>query len=250
MTRFIINADDFGLNRSCTNAIYEAFNKELITDTTMISNGDAFDLAVIFAKENDIGDNIGIHFNLTEGIPLTDDIKLCSMFTKNGQFIGRINRFKPLSEFEKQAVYEELTAQIKKIESAGIKLTHADSHHHIHTAIFVAPIVFRVCKEHGINKIRIHRNIGKISFLKKMGKRIYNLYLKRKGFTVTDFMGSLEDAHINSPEGILEIMVHPDYDQSGALMDKIDTLDNYAVGENLSNVLSINHDLLYSYKFL
>lgn len=37
----IINADDFGQTESCTRAIYEAFQKGLITDTTMVANGEA-----------------------------------------------------------------------------------------------------------------------------------------------------------------------------------------------------------------
>ena len=34
----IINADDFGLSESATNAITEAFRKGLISDTTMLAN--------------------------------------------------------------------------------------------------------------------------------------------------------------------------------------------------------------------
>lgn len=40
----IINADDFGQTESCTRAIYEAFQKGLITDTTMVANGKRWSL--------------------------------------------------------------------------------------------------------------------------------------------------------------------------------------------------------------
>ena len=40
--QYIINADDFGLHKSCSRAIAEAFSLSLITDTTMCANGDFF----------------------------------------------------------------------------------------------------------------------------------------------------------------------------------------------------------------
>ena len=46
MQGVIINADDFGLNEHCSLAIAEAFKKGLITDTTMVANGEYFDDAV------------------------------------------------------------------------------------------------------------------------------------------------------------------------------------------------------------
>ena len=72
-----INADDFGLNSSCTKAICEAFEKKLITDTTMVANGKNFDEAVVSIKREKMDGKIGIHFNLTEGSPITSKIKDC-----------------------------------------------------------------------------------------------------------------------------------------------------------------------------
>jgi len=47
----IINADDFGMSESCSRAIALAFEKGLVTDTTMMATGDFFDEAVGLAKE-------------------------------------------------------------------------------------------------------------------------------------------------------------------------------------------------------
>ena len=82
--KLIINADDFGMTKSCTKAIFDAFNQNLITDTTMVANGEAFDFANELSKGHKIRESIGIHFNLTEGIPLTEDIKKCAKFAKGG----------------------------------------------------------------------------------------------------------------------------------------------------------------------
>jgi len=232
----IINADDFGLNEHCSFAIAEAFEKGLITDTTIIANGEYFDDAVELSRKNHFNDRIGIHFNITEGTPLTENIKKMSAFTENGRFHGKINRIKPLSKDEKTAVYEELSAQIIKIENAGLKVTHADSHHHIHTAIFIAPIFMRVCKEHGINKLRLHRNIGSISLFKKLIKKSYNSFLRKKGFVTTKFFGSLEDIKNRAVFENLEVMVHPDFDKQGKLIDRTDVQGGYPIGLELKKI--------------
>ena len=216
----------------------------------MVANCDAFDLAVELSKNHEIKNNIGVHFNLTESIPLSEHIKQYPLFVRDGKFHGEINRLKLLSHKEKQAVYEELSAQIAKIEAAGIRVTHADSHHHIHTGIFIAPIVLRVCKEHGIRKIRMHRNIGAISTQKKMVKKCFNAWLHMRGFRTTQFFGSLEDIGLGIPNGVTEIMVHPDYDKNGDLIDRVDMDGIYPIGERLNNLPKLQKENRFSYNEL
>ena len=129
----IINADDFGQTESCTRAIYEAFQKGLITDTTMVANGEAMELA--FAMAPEMRGHIGAHLNLTEGPALTPAMRKNAKFVSNGRFTDyfktRSNYFRRLSPQDKQDIYEELTAQMERLIAGGIELTHADSHHHI-----------------------------------------------------------------------------------------------------------------------
>ncbi|MDO4599059.1 MAG: ChbG/HpnK family deacetylase [[Ruminococcus] gnavus] len=228
-----INADDFGLNSSCTKAICEAFEKKLITDTTIVANGSAFDEAVEAIKQYNMDKKIGIHFNLTEGIPLTSKIKDCDSFVKAGLYHGKISRNRWLNKKEKEAIYEELMAQATKLKAAGIDITHADSHHHIHTCVCIAPIVKRVCKEQGIKKIRLHRNIGSISFVKRVVKKIYNMWLKLNGFKTLKYFGSMEDVENIGVKDQLEIMVHPEYNKNGQLIDKTDNKNGRAIGKIL-----------------
>lgn len=47
----VINADDFGLNDSKSNAIIEAFSKGLISSTTMEVNQESFDGSVELAHK-------------------------------------------------------------------------------------------------------------------------------------------------------------------------------------------------------
>ena len=99
--------------------------------------------------------------------------------------------------------------------------------------MFIAPVVVKICKEHKIKKIRLHRNIGNISAGKKIVKKIYNCYLKAKGFKTTEFFGSLQDIELSFPDNALEIMVHPDYDANGVLIDRIDMENGNPIGKGL-----------------
>lgn len=249
-TRFVINADDFGLNQSCTEAICEAFQKGYITDTTMVANGEFYLHAVDSIIRYKLQNKIGIHFNLTEGRPMTEEIQQCSIFCADGRFHGKVNRLKMLSDFEKKAVYKELSAQITRMEESDICVTHADSHHHIHTAIFIAPIVARVCKEHGIHKIRIHRNIGNIMVCKKVVKQMFNIWLKSKKFITTKFFGSLRDVEgvleTDVLHGTVEIMVHPEYDKDGVLIDKVTSNSEGAIGQKLYSLKEIDEQIVVS----
>lgn len=250
MIKIIINADDFGLTESCSLAIICAFKQGYISSTTMCANGYYFDKALELAKENDLIRKIGIHINLTEGVPLTSKIKEDTMFCCNEEFHGKINRYKPLSFKQKVAVYDEVKAQIENMKKAGLTITHADSHHHIHTSIFIAPTIFKVLKLYNIKKVRIHRNIGHINVIKKIYKKLFNLWLKINKFIVADYFGDINDCkkiNIKGKTKVLEIMVHPDYNKNDVLIDRVDFVDA-PKGEKLGQVLeSMTKEALCSY---
>ena len=232
----IVNADDFGLNEHCSKAIAQAFKKGLITDTTMMATGEYFDEAIELAKEQGFIDKIGIHLNLTEGEPLTEEIKGCPRFVTDGRFNKQYDRTKPLLNEEKVAIEKELTAQVEKIQDAGIVITHADSHHHIHTGIFVAPIAAKVCKEHGITKMRLHRNLGHISAIKRFVKNKYNRWLHKQGFITTNYFAYIIDIENTEIPDNTEIMVHPDFDKDGVLIDRRGMEGGFPVGYKLPDL--------------
>lgn len=245
----IINADDYGYDKTVTNAIIDAFSKQLITDTTMMANGEAYEYAIEMIREKSISDRIGFHMNLTEGEPLTEQIKKLKSFTTDGRFHGNISRSCILNKDEKEAVYKEISAQMKKLIDSGIQISHADSHHHIHTVFSIAPIFLKVCKENGINKIRIHRNIGDIPFYKRCIKNSYNLWLRKNGITTVKNFGNINDMKYTGLLDNMEIMVHPDYDSHGVLIDRIKREGNIAIGPKLLPI-SDDIDALSTYKKL
>lgn len=224
--KLIINADDFGLTKSCTHAIYDAYRCGMITDTTMVANGDAQETALRLIREDaKFADCIGIHFNLTEGRPLTERIrhqrKLVSGESFTGYFRDSRTNFIPLTPEEKRAVREELEAQVQKLTGLGVGISHADSHHHVHTNLQLCGIFSSVMKQYGIRKCRLHKNAHSYDRIHDLVWNSYNRRLKRQ-FITTDYMGGILD--YTEPymqyHGIMEAMVHPDYDADGILVDR------------------------------
>ena len=135
-----------------------------------------------------------------------------------------------LSDKEKSAIYKELSAQVEKVEKAGIKITHADSHHYIHNAPFIAPIAEKVCREHGITKIRLQRNWGKMSDEDKNTANKYKDRISSEGFITTEFFGRLSEAESSGIPDSIEFLVHPDFNRNGELIDRHGIKDGFAFG--------------------
>ncbi len=237
MNGLILNGDDFGMNQRCSLAIAEAFARDILTDTTMMATGEYFSEAVALAREKGFDDRIGIHLNLTEGEPITVDIREIPLFVIDGKFHkAYLKRPRSLTDAEKAAVYRELSAQAARLENAGIRITHADSHHYIHTFTHLAPIAAKVCRQHGIRRIRLNRTFDTPSRPKIIDGRIPNEYWREQGFVTSDHFGRLSDIEGGVIPDNTEIMLHPDYDKNGILIDRTGVKDGCATGKILGSL--------------
>jgi hypothetical protein len=138
--KIIVNADDFGLCHSVNTAIINGFLAGNISSTTIMANMPGRDEAVQLAKKHpELG--IGLHFCITEGQSLCD---ASSITNSNGEFYNwkKINSLLLNGKVNKGDIYNELEAQYFNISNEGIKITHIDSHQHIH----MNNSVFEVCK--------------------------------------------------------------------------------------------------------
>lgn len=215
MHKFIINADDFGKNRDINQAIISAMNSNLCMDTTLLVNFEESSNAAKLAIENNKKNDVGIHLNLTEGYPLTNNIKNEKRFCNNKGFFHnkKHKRIILLSTSEKRAVYEELTSQIHLCRKYGIPISHADSHNHIHEEPGLFLIFLNILKRENIPFLRIAKNVGKNSYLNKLYRNIYNTLLSSSKITGTNYFGSISDYYISKnkiqEKSIIEIMIHP-----------------------------------------
>jgi chitin disaccharide deacetylase len=209
--RIIVNADDFGMSAETNRAIVEAFQRGVISSTTVMANMPGFEEACELARRYRLSGKIGVHLNLTEGRPLTEPIQRLPRFCdEQGLFRPRRTLFR-LSKEEKRAVEAEFAAQIQACIERGVHPTHLDSHQHVHTEWPIGEVAIRVAHRYGIGAIRLTRNCGTgIGLGHMFYKAAYNARLRIHGLAKTRYFGSATDVPsvLATTLHDVEVMVH------------------------------------------
>lgn len=214
----IVNADDFGKSHEVNLGIVEAFKRDIIQRTTLMVNMPYVDEAVELAIKNGFFEKVGLHLNLTEGVPLTEGVKefgwICSGHTFNDRIRQYCRRHLHLSSTAKEAIKCEIEAQIQKYIAYGFPLMHFDSHQHVHNEFFIYSIIEKISKQYGFVSTRIPRNLMDGHGFKNRIKLVYKYWIQsliNKSFTGTKYFGSYPDFcdYGGTVKGSVEIMVHP-----------------------------------------
>lgn len=245
--RIIVNADDCGYSTEVDAAIEKCIQSHKITSTTILSNMNDFDGAISLYKKYASDISFGIHLNLTEGHPLTFSEDLLNYgFYKVKEssivFNGAAFRYKYIPKTISSAIERELECQIKKLLEANILISHIDSHHHIHTAFSIYPIVVKLAKRYNINKVRTLRNLptknSLDSILRGLWKayatynemRInYELFKSNYFSSVEEFYLSDKKKHIKNKNCTVELMCHPGgiYKSEENILQSIDSINSF-----------------------
>ncbi len=158
--RLIVNADDFGLTSDVNRGIIEAHLKGIVTSTTLMANGAAFEEAVALALENP-GLGIGCHLAAIGGRPVLPPPTIRDLVGADGHFPTSLQNFlllHPGSLFSswrgQQPLAREFAAQVEKVRQAGLCVSHLDSHKHLHALPGVREAVLQVAREKGIRFVR------------------------------------------------------------------------------------------------
>ena len=155
MRRLIVNADDFGFTSGVNRAIVEAHNHGIVTSTTLMANGRAFPEAVQLAKSSaDL--SIGCHVVLTDGEPVLDSSQLTTL-TASQRFRDGLKTFAARAFTGRMKACEieaEVNAQIQRIQSAGLTISHVDTHKHTHIFPRVLRPLLRAARDCGVRAIR------------------------------------------------------------------------------------------------
>ena len=163
MPQLIVNADDFGLTPGVNRAIVEAHQRGIVTSATLMANGAAFDDAVRLARANP-GLDVGCHVVLMDGAAMSDARDIPSLVDNRESTNAHATMFRASfgsfavaalrGRLDPQQIEREATAQIRKIQNAGIVLSHIDSHKHAHMLPMVLRPLLRAAKACGIRGIR------------------------------------------------------------------------------------------------
>ena len=216
--RLIVNGDDFGFTEDVNEGIVEAYRHGILTATTLMANGGAFDHAVGLAHQTP-GLDVGCHLVLVQGKSVLDPAR---------DLPATLPALVRALAQKKLQVYDELVAQVRKIARAGIRPTHIDTHKHTHLLPPVLDAVAQIAQEYRIPWVRRPFDFGIdagariVKSAISVGLRITRpRFTKALGnlkatdhFTGFQITGSLNGANLidtleRLPEGLTEFMCHP-----------------------------------------
>lgn len=229
----IVNADDFGRSESVNRAVCEAFKEGRVNSTTLMANMPAAAEAYELAKEGGFVDKVGIHLNITEGMPISQGIRnnplICGYDGTFNQAFYHNTKYRLYMDRQSiDQIKDEFDAQIRRFLELGFTSMHIDSHHHVHTNYPVFTALKELGEIYDFAYIRLSRNLYRGgSPANRIYKRFFNRSVKKLAHTTSDLFGSYKDFSSYPREELMslvknktiEIMIHPMYGEDRALMD-------------------------------
>ncbi len=244
MRNLIVNADDLGWTQGVNRGIAEAHRNGIVTSTSLLANGCAFEEGVQSALQSPrLG--VGVHLNLSDGKPLAPARQVKSLLDENGNFSGGPETLLfrlTAKSLDAREVELEWNAQIEKVRAAGIRPTHLDGHKHVQMLPGLFAVALRLAKKHGIEAVRVSHEASSLRAALNSGGELAWLMLKqgvqarglkllardarkmaeRAGVAAADYFCGIAQTGVltkkgiqqmlaSLPEGTTELMCHPGY---------------------------------------
>ena len=244
MKRLIINADDFGFTSGVNRAIVEAHTRGVVTSSTLMAKGRAFGEAVELTKTMPTL-SVGCHIVLIDGEPVVEPATISSL-TKDGRFRDGLKSFagRALSgRMDAGEIEAEASAQIRKIQSSCISVSHIDTHKHTHLFPPILRPLLRAAAACGVRAVRnpfgpkfplrssqllarpgLWTRYAEVKVLGRFAGK-FRESVDREGFTTTDgtlgieVTGTLDEILFRAiaesvPDGTWEFVCHPGYNDA------------------------------------
>lgn len=242
MACLIVNADDFGLTPGVNRAICELNRAGLVTSATLMARGAAADEAIELARSQP-SLAVGCHVVLADGEPMLPPEQIPSLVDPHtGRFYPTVSAFlKRLltGRIDPAEIEAETGAQIAYLQGRGVRLTHVDSHKHLHMFRAALHPVLRAARRAGVAKVRnpfeplwslgatpgapaLRR--AQVRVLRRL-EPAFQRVVRGAGFATTDgalgvlATGTLDTGAIsaltgNLPSGCWELVTHPGYNDA------------------------------------
>lgn len=152
----LINADDFGLTPGVNRSIAELHRAGALSSATLMATAAHFDDAVALAKA-DPGLEVGCHVLLVDAAPALPAAQIPSLCPDGRQFrvtITALVRDLYLGRVSASEIEAEATAQIRKLQAAGLRVSHIDTHKHTHVFPRILRPLLRAARACGVAAIR------------------------------------------------------------------------------------------------
>ncbi len=230
MRRLIVNADDCALTQGVTDGILEAHRHGIVTSTSVIAQGAAFDYAVPQLRAA-ASLEVGVHLTLVEERTLSDPRRVPSLAGPSGKLpatYAALLAGLTCGRIRWPDVETELRAQVAACLGAGLRITHLDSHQHVHAWPPLLRRVLAIAADFAIPSIRLPLDTPRLAWTAAEASKSLLCLLAR--FDVwalaprrtrrSDRMAGLfESGHLTEarllrildrlPEGATELVCHP-----------------------------------------
>lgn len=141
MKQIILCADDYGQNTAISQAIIELLQEKHISATSCLVTSANWHAQAAWLSPFKNNVDIGLHFNLTEGAPLSKEL---SRFFSLKELLLKSH----LKSLPKKAIAQEFRAQLDQFVSALGQLPHfIDGHQHIHQIPIIRDILLDLYEE-------------------------------------------------------------------------------------------------------
>lgn len=157
MLKKIFNADDFGISPGVNQAIFKAHTEGVLNSTSIMINLKYAPQAIEMSQQMP-NLQIGLHANLTNEYSVLPPHRIPMLVDNTGKFCNGFVNLALLSVLHpkelKRQVKIEVGAQIEKALASGLKLTHLDSHRHIHMIPTIFKAFLELQEEYKIPRLR------------------------------------------------------------------------------------------------
>ncbi len=157
MSRLIVNADDLGYTEGIDRAIVELHGTGALGSATAMAAGESMEnTGAALPRTLDLG----CHLVLVDGVCSWRPDPQSSgepTLTRNGAFRPSLGRFGPAllaGRIRDREIENEAVAQIRSLQSRGLRLSHIDTHKHTHMLPGVLRPLLRAALQCGIQAVR------------------------------------------------------------------------------------------------
>ena len=216
-----------------------AFQDGIVTSASLLVTGSAFEDAAALAEQNPELD-VGLHLTLVEERAVLGREVLPTLVDEAGRFprtSGEFFRRAVLGRISWGDVEREIAAQITRFQKTGLRLSHVNSHQHLH----MFPPVFRIISRltRGMDNVWIRNSAGPwrkspgipmVRWAQQLGLNLTCLSARglrgppppqmpdgMYGFEVSGCLThrALKQILRKIPDGLYELVCHPGEDDAG-----------------------------------
>lgn len=152
----VVTADDVGLHAGMTDGALAAHERGIVTACSVVAAGRDFGRAAELLRGRP-SLAVGVHLTLVGARPLSPPGDVPSLVGPDGAFpsgfAGFVRRYYT-GRINPGEVERELGRQIEAVRDAGLSVSHANGHQHLHVLPRVYEVVQRLAAEYGIAFVR------------------------------------------------------------------------------------------------